>query len=280
MPKPFDVATKHLVESDPLAWLHFTGLPGESVELIDADLTSVVAEADRILKVTGPEYLAHIELQSSYKSDLPKRTLLYNVVAYSKYGQPVESVVVLLRKEADGSAMSGVVVYGGLTFHYRVIRLWEYAPEDLLTASLALLPLAPLTAISETELPDVVKRIEARFDKEASEEERGTLWTTVFLLMGLKYDRALAIELLKGVLEMKESDTYQYILEQGIEKGIEQGLGQGERRVLLLLGEKRFGKPDASIQQALEAVTSLEVLEQMATRIMEVETWQELLGLV
>ena len=46
MSKPFDVATKQLVAADPLAWLRFLGLPGESAELIDADLSAVVAEAD------------------------------------------------------------------------------------------------------------------------------------------------------------------------------------------------------------------------------------------
>ena len=70
MSKPFDVATKQLVEADPLAWLRFLGLPGTSAELIDADLATVVAEADRILRVTNPDYLAHVEMQATYKMDM------------------------------------------------------------------------------------------------------------------------------------------------------------------------------------------------------------------
>ena len=66
MSKPFDAAIKRLVEADPTAWLHFLGLPGEQAELMDADLATVIAEADRILRVTNPDYLAHIELQASY----------------------------------------------------------------------------------------------------------------------------------------------------------------------------------------------------------------------
>lgn len=62
MSKPFDAATKQLVQKDPLAWLRFLGLPGETVELVDTDLTSVVAEADRILRVHNPDYLAHFEM--------------------------------------------------------------------------------------------------------------------------------------------------------------------------------------------------------------------------
>jgi predicted transposase YdaD len=178
VPKPFDVATKQLVEADPLAWLRFLGLPGEAAELIDADLATVVADADRILRVTSPDYLAHIELQSSYKVDMGDRTLPYNVVAYYKYRLPIESAVLLLRKEADGPAISGHVAYGSLNFGYRVVRIWEKSPQELLNAPLALLPLAPLTDVSADDLPNVVQRMEERIDAEAPVEERGLLWTT------------------------------------------------------------------------------------------------------
>ena len=38
MAKPFDAATKQLVELAPLEWLHFLGLPGTEAEMIDGDL--------------------------------------------------------------------------------------------------------------------------------------------------------------------------------------------------------------------------------------------------
>ncbi|HZP85013.1 MAG TPA: DUF4351 domain-containing protein [Chthonomonadaceae bacterium] len=43
-------------------------------------------------------------------------------------------------------------------------------------------------------------------------------------------------------------------------------------------GGKRFGPPDAQTQSAIEAMTSLEQLEQLAERLLEVENWQELLA--
>ncbi len=109
MAKPFDAATKHLIQTDPLAWLRYAGLPGTQVQLRDADFSTVTAEADRVLHVRTPEYLAHIELQSTYQTDMGKRMLLYNALAYSRYDLPVQSVLILLRKEADGPAMSGQV---------------------------------------------------------------------------------------------------------------------------------------------------------------------------
>jgi predicted transposase YdaD len=277
MAKPFDAAAKRLVEANPIAWLHFAGLPGAEAEPIDADLTTVTSEADRILHVQTPEYLAHIELQSTYEEDMDARILRYNVLAYCKYRLPVVSVLFLLREEADGPAMSGRLDYeasgyseASLQFRFKVMRVWETDPAEILNGSLAILPLAPLANVSAQELPSLVKRMEERIDAEAEPEEKGILWTTTFLLPGLKYEREFAVRLLKGVRAMKESSTYQYILDEG---RVEEA-----RRMLFILGGKRFGNPDTKTQAALNAITSSQQLEQLAARLLEVESWQELLS--
>jgi hypothetical protein len=76
---------------------------------------------------------------------------------------------------------------------------------------------------------------------------------------------------------MKESDTYLAILEEGEARGEKKFRTDEARRILLRLGSRRFGAPDAATQAAVEAITFLERLEQMADRILEVESWQELL---
>ena len=68
------------------------------------------------------------------------------------------------------------------------------------------------------------------------------LWTETYVLMGLRYNRALAAELLKGVREMEESVTYQEI----IRKGKAEGLTEEARRILLRMGTKAFGDPEAA----------------------------------
>lgn len=40
--KPFDVTTKQLVETDPAAWLEYVGLPPAQVQIIDADLSTLI----------------------------------------------------------------------------------------------------------------------------------------------------------------------------------------------------------------------------------------------
>ena len=182
------------------------------------------------------------------------------------------------------------MAYGTLNFGYRIVKIWEKSPEELLHLPLALLPLVPLTNISAEDLPGAVRRMENRIDSEAPSEERGLLWTTTWLLLGLKYDPEFSRQLLKGVREMKESSTYQYTLDegrkegmkQGLKQGLEQGLEQGNieeaRRLLLMIGGKRLGPADAKTQASLKKITSLQNLEQLATRLLEVESWMELLN--
>ena len=283
MPKPFDAATKHLLEAQPSAWLDYLGLPGTHAQLVEADLTTVTAEADKVLRVddTVP-YLAHIEFQSGYETDLGERVLHYNVLLFYRHRLPVQSVVVLLRREADGPEVTGTAGYdlesGSLAFRCRVVRVWEKSPEEALDGGLATLPLAPLGNVAREALPDVVRRMEERIEREATPGEAGTLWTATYLLLGLKYERGFVRQLLKGIRGMRESTTYQEILEEGASIGEARGKAEEARGLIFRLGSKRFGSPDAQTQATLDAVTSLERLELLAERLLEAESWAELLA--
>ncbi|MCW5935333.1 MAG: hypothetical protein KIT45_13715 [Fimbriimonadia bacterium] len=175
---------------------------------------------------------------------------------------------------------------GSLAFHYQVVRLWETPVETLLAGGLATLPLAPLAAVSEGSLPEVVRRMESRLLSEASVSQAGDLWTATYLLMGLRYARSLTEQLLQGVRNMKESVTYQAILQEGKEKGKAEGISEGleegllteARNLVLRLGGKRYGAADARVVSLLLGIDSLEQLEQLAERLLEAESWQELLN--
>ena len=111
MPKPFDAATKRLVEVHPQDWLGYLGLGGISARLIEADLTTVTAEADKVLLVedeVGASYLAHVEFQSTYETDMDERVLRYNTLLFCRHRLPVQSVLVLLRREAGGPEVAGI----------------------------------------------------------------------------------------------------------------------------------------------------------------------------
>ena len=81
---------------------------------------------------------------------------------------------------------------------------------------------------------------------------------------------------------MKESVTYQAILEegrvQGIEEGREEVRADEARRILLAQRTKRFGKSSAKIRKTVAAISERAVLEGLATRLLEVDNWTELLA--
>lgn len=80
---------------------------------------------------------------------------------------------------------------------------------------------------------------------------------------------------------MRESSTYQFILEEGraegIAKGLAEGLAKGERNVLIRQGRKKFGPPDARSLAALHAISDSNRLELLAERLLDAASWDELL---
>ena len=88
---------------------------------------------------------------------------------------------------------------------------------------------------------------------------------------------------------MKESVTYQAILEEGreevrqkaFEEGYKQGYQEGRieeaRRNLLSLGTALFGKPSVKVRRALAGITEVELLESLLLRVIQVSSWTDLL---
>jgi len=140
----------------------------------------------------------------------------------------------------------------------------------VLAGGLGSLPMAPLANVTLEVLPGVIRRMEERIQREASPGEAGLLWTATYVLMGLRYSRAVAAVLLPGVRAMKESVTYQAI--------VEEGRVAEAQAMLLRIGNQRFGPPSPEARAALEGITSIERLETMADRLLHVETWEELLA--
>ena len=56
------------------------------------------------------------------------------------------------------------------------------------------------------------------------------------------------------------------------------GMAKGRREAITIVGEKRFGPPDARTRQTLESINDLDRLRQMTERLLDVESWQELLA--
>ena len=189
--------------------------------MIDSDITTLTGAADKVIKVGGPEpYLVNIELQSSHDKELVETTWFRQAALYHRHKLPVLAVLVLLHRHANSPGFTGSFEIrmrdGWQTnqYNYRVVRMWEEGPEPYLTSAVNLVPLAPLTNVTEDELPGLVEPMKGRINAEA-QPSAAKLWTATYLLMGLRYSKEVVSHLLAGVQYMRESTTYQAILSEG-----------------------------------------------------------------
>jgi hypothetical protein len=181
------------------------------------------------------------------------------------------------------------------------VRIWQRPVESLFAGGLGILPLAPLADVTPEALPDVLRRMGERFRNEAAPNEAANLWVATQVLMGLRYPPEFTFPLIGGISAMvlgirgiEESSTYQAILAEGVAQGRAQGKDEGRvegkvegrvegrveeaRRLLLLLGQSRFGPPIPATVARVEAITSLEQIEALSLRLLHVSDWDELLA--
>jgi hypothetical protein len=199
MSKPFDATLKDLIRNHAADWLTFLGLtPGGPVEMLpDTDLSAVTAAADKFLRVgSDPPWLLHLELESSPRSRPAGRLQWYNTLARYHYDLPVWTVVVLLRREANATELTGLYQHQlpgqapYLEFRYQVVRLWEVPVERFLHGGPGLLPLAPLADVPEAHLPQVVQQM-GQSIASLSQEQAEWLWSVAYIITADDFGRTI-----------------------------------------------------------------------------------------
>jgi hypothetical protein len=279
MPGPIDDTLKHLTELSPQDWVVQGGWPAAPTTVIDAHIATITGAADKVIRVKGrPEWLLSVEFHSGHDAaELPPRMLLYNAALGRRHGLRVRSMAVILHRGADSPQLNGLYESGfpgeppDVTLRYRVVQVWKVPPERWLSGGLGVVPLAPLGAVRQAELPAVIDRMKERLDREAPRREAANLWFATRYLMSMRYADALIETLLQGVTAMEESVLYQKI--------IRKGKAEGARTLLLLQGRSRFGEPPPEVVTALDALTDVSQLEELGVRLLRASSWQELLGL-
>ncbi len=112
-------------------------------------------------------------------------------------------------------------------------------------------------------------RMKERLSGSKALRRAADVWAATYVLLGLRYSDEIAHALFEEVLGMEQSATYQAIVRRG---RAEEG-----RRLLLLLGETKFGPPDVAARAALESIDDLAQLEELGVRLLSAGSWQELL---
>lgn len=189
---------------------------------------------------------------------------------------PVLSVAILLRRSADGPTMTGLwhrKLPDGFCCHdfrYRVIRAWEQRVDETLSGDMAILPLAPLADDAKDRLREIFTRLGKRFEAERELAERQALWNCTLGLAGLRYPKELIMTLSQEQGIMEESSYYHGILEKGETRGAQS--------LLLTVGTKRLGQPDARVLAAIDQIKDVAIIKELALRALEVNSWQDLLA--
>jgi hypothetical protein len=297
-PRPFDVTSGFLIELDARAWLDLIGLPAAgTIRSIESDVATVLAEVDKVLHVGGPNpWLAHLELQASRDPALPMRLLQYHALLLNRHTLPVETTVVLLRRQADGPELSGRFEQHGaqgnitVTFNFRAVRVWERSVHELLSGGLIRRPppLAALADLDFTALPDIMRRLDERFTREADPGTAHDLRTATAMLLGLRYHDEEISRVVHRMSWIEESSVYQAAVRRGqaegrsigLLEGREEGLAQGRaaeaRRMLIRFGTVRFGPPSPEIEGRLSEILAVDRLEHLADRIASATSWDDL----
>jgi hypothetical protein len=108
MSRPYDATLKAMLEACPSDWPALAGFRAGRTEIIDADVSTISAATDKVLRLSGGlNAIMHFEFQAGPDAGLPGRVHGYNSLFENRHGPPVHSVVVLLRPEADLRSITG-----------------------------------------------------------------------------------------------------------------------------------------------------------------------------
>lgn len=285
MSKPFDATLKQLVDAfspDWVGWLApMVGLSaGVEADPLDADVSTVQFAADKVFRLRPPAVgLLHLELQSSWDGELPARLLHYNVLLEARYGGPVYTVAILLRREANSPAVDGTLVRAYpdgreyLRFGYGVVRVWELPADQLLDSGTGTMPLALLTDDAAPHLAELVPRFAKRAELAAPTGEAFSLLLVAgYILLGMRYDKNDIRPLFQGLQQMRESSTFQAILDEGRAEGAV----ETRQDDLLSLLEDRFGTVVPELVARIRATSDLAKLRTALLRVGHIASPDEL----
>lgn len=275
-----------MIDGDSTRWGNYlaslVGVPLGPITPLDTDLSSTL-QADRLFLVEGPyPAILHLELECTGRLGIPDELLRYNVAAWGANKHPVHSIIMLLRPKANPSDLTGHYEIIGadnqpyLTFRYAVVRVWEQSVDSLLTAGPGVASLAMLTNEAAVDLTGAFKRLQERLRADAVPDtvKRIVLGST-YVLCGLRYTEQMIDKLYQELnMTLEESTTYQSILR----KGVAQGQVKEAHSVIMRQGAKRFGPASEPTAAAFEAITDHDRLGRIIDRIMDANSWDELLA--
>ena len=134
---------------------------------------------------------------------------------------------------------------------------------------------APLMAGADT--PALIERWKRLAEAEPDRNRRSDLGALAEIFSERAGREDLWTEHLRG-WNVEESKIVNGWIAKGGARGEARGLVQGARNAVLRLGKKRFGPAPAGVEAAIQAVTDRDRLEQIAERVLDATSWDDLLA--
>ena len=210
----------------------------------------------------GEKAILHIEAQTDDSTHKPmhRRMLAYSSALALEHEKNVYSTVIYFRPPAGrndpGFYKYGNEQRGGVSFHYKVIRMYELEGKDHLDPeAIGFLPFTALMKHPEDMTPKawVDKCIDTTLAAKVDNKTRSTLLFALSLYGSLAHPKELFKNPITEAI-MQESPFYHEVIERGKEEGINigeaRGINIGEARGINI-GEAR-GARQTSIESTLD----------------------------
>jgi hypothetical protein len=261
----------------------FAGIPRRRGRK-ESDLVAKVRFKDK----TEAFFLILVENESSQSQNFPQRLFYYHVRLSEKYGLPVYPVVIFSfatptdpEPTAYEQRFPDKIV---LQFHYTVIQLnrlpWRGFVKQPNPAATALMTRMKMSTSDRPRVKAECLRLLITLKLDPAKSDLiGEFMETYLDLSSQEnevYERAIA-EFEPQIREeaMEFGTSWRRL---GREEGREEGRAEGERKALIMIGTRRLGEPSEAVRAVIDAITSVQRIEDLMSRLLEVESWDELLS--
>jgi predicted transposase/invertase (TIGR01784 family) len=214
--------------TDFATWL--LGRPVPLTKLEPTELLSEPIRADSVIFLESSEIILHIEFQTDTDPKIPVRMINYCLRLHSKFpNRQIHQVVIYLKRTTSQLAYETEFNLPNTRHKFNVIRLWEQ-PTEIFERYLGLLPFAPLSNTDDPE--ETLKQVANQIKNISDQNLQSHISASTYITSGLVLNKEIIDRLLRSEI-MKESVTYQAILEEGEAKGKAEGEVQAIRQVAI-----------------------------------------------
>ncbi len=222
----FDNICKFLAETystDMASWL--LGEPIPLTQVQPQELAVEPIRADSLILLEAEGLLLHLEFQTKVDPQIPFRMLDYWVRGKRRFPDKKIRQFVIYLKETSSDVVFQQEFQDDSTYHrFEVIRLWEQPVTKFLEFT-GMLPFAIL--VNEGDKEQLLQDIAQKIDEIPEQKTRQIVGAATYVLAGLVLDKNIIKQILRRDI-MRESVTYQEILEEGRLEGEVKGRKEGE----------------------------------------------------